>query len=820
MENSAKNISSSGRREVLKGIVGTSVALQLAPISCAGTNKDSFDDLEPIPWKDFIGRQDMVWDKVPKIWEQAPYLGNGMLGVMIFQGTECAANELSIHIARGDYYDNRPPHKGNPNIWINRARLPVGFYRLKSSGNIVSVDWRLDLWNAVLRGRVVTAKGSYQFEAYVHSQYDSFYFEAKSDAGESITLEWQPLEAYSHARKVCERGMKHAETTNTKPQPLYVGFTSTPYEKAPAPTTHEEPLGHFCQQLLFGNCGELITGWNMTQEGSTIKLYGTIQFSVDLNVSLVKARDLLNRTKLDLAKGTYYTGHTKWWNEFYELSYVSLDDAFWEQFYWLQMYKFASATRSDGMFIDVFGPWYQPGFWPMIWTDLNAQLTYWTHLTSNRLSVGESLLNQMDRYTPNLIKNVHPDWQAECLNADTIFPADMNGPCGKKIPDHMVWLLHNYWLHCVYADDAERMKNGLFPLLRRAVNTYLYYIKENPDKTIKDGRIHTFKTWSPEYPNGTGTDINYTLSLIRWSCTTLLDLNREFALNDPLATQWKNLLDNLAPYPVDDNGMKIGRDIPFAEAHRHYSHLLAFYPLCELSPEKEADLLRKSLEHWLKTNLDTGKNHSEALAVTGYTCTGAASMYALLRQGNEALRLLDRLPHSRVSCTTMYSEGNPVIESPFSAATSIHDMFLQSWDKRIRILPAVPDSWRNLQFRSLRAQGGVLVTADRKDGKTIYVKIDSPKKKRRIEFRVEIDKPKFVVINAKGKRSNRAIQQNAEGFFVVELEADSSLRIYSQTDARPSLPIKSNPADANIFGHNKRYEEIIKARMPEDMRKK
>ena len=62
-----------------------------------------------IDWPDFMSRQDMVWDRVPTRWEDGPYLGNGMLGLIMFQNPKSPKNEFELHVSRGDYYDNRPP---------------------------------------------------------------------------------------------------------------------------------------------------------------------------------------------------------------------------------------------------------------------------------------------------------------------------------------------------------------------------------------------------------------------------------------------------------------------------------------------------------------------------------------------------------------------------------------------------------------------------------------------------------------------------------------------------------------------------------------
>jgi hypothetical protein len=79
---------------------------------------------------------------------------------------------------------------------------------------------------------------------------------------------------------------------------------------------------------------------------------------------------------------------------------------------------------------------------------------------------------------------------------------------------------------------------------------------------------------------------------------------------------------------------------------------------------------------------------------------------------------------------TMYTEAGPVIETPLSCAASIHEIVLQSWSMKpfgthIRIFPAVPDSWKDVSFDKLLAEGAFEVSAARRDGKTKFVQIKS-----------------------------------------------------------------------------------------------
>ncbi len=252
----------------------------------------------------------------------------------------------------------------------------------------------------------------------------------------------------------------------------------------------------------------------------------------------------------------------------------------------------------------------------------------------------------------------------------------------------------------------------LFPLLKRAVNYYFHFATRD-----SAGTLHLPRTFSPEYKHGKGPDANFELALLRWGCKTLLESAERLGIDDPLLPKWKDLLETLAEFPVNENGYMIAAGVPFARRHRHYSHLLMLYPLYLVNADQEGaeELAMKSVEHWQSF----GARH-------GYALTGASSMASAFGRGNDALEYLDQLkPH--LSATTMYSEagGAPVIETPLSGAQSIHDMIIQSWGNTIRVFPAAPYEWADIVFHDLRAQGAFLVSARRAAGKTQFVRVKS-----------------------------------------------------------------------------------------------
>jgi hypothetical protein len=775
---------------------------QILAVAFVALSSVAVADTSLIDYSQFLGQHDMLWDRTPNRWELAPYTGNGNVGFLFYQAQGSAGNVISIYVGLHDYYDHREQYQGQDLLWIYRGRLPLGHFQLKSQGDIIDADLRLDLWNAEMTGVITTTKGTYRVRGLSHSLEDVIYFETDAD-GESVEITWHPDEPFSSVRKVLDAG------GGPKAGGLWKAMREAPYPLAPDPVWSEVDGMQFCLQELYQHRGETTVGWELGGDATGKQsLIVSIYHSFPENNSLQQVRDNLLRARDLLANQTFFTTHQQWWHDYYPQSFLTINDVEKEAFYWIQMYKLGSAMREQGPILDLMGPWYHKTFWPMVWGDLNVQLIYWTHLTANRMSVGESLGNNIDKYAGNLAKNGPSHW-TDSANIATLFPQDMDAHVGAVVPDMLAWILHNYWLHCEFAGDRERMRDGVFPVLRQTVNSYRHYLRENPLPS-EDGTIHIKHSWSPEYPGGRGQDINFTIGLIRWSCQTLLDINQEFALQDPLATEWQYILDHLVDYQIDENGLRIGKDIPFDKPHRHYSHLLPFYPLALITPERSVDaqLLRTTLDHWLDVSFN-GENEAAAMPVTGYTATGAASMYAWLGDADQAYRYLDCLiQHDHVSPTTMYAEGNPVIESPLSFATSVHDMLLQSWGGKIRVFPATPDRWADAAFQDLRAQGAFLVSSKKVAGVTQFVSVKSEVGSRCI-IQPGIANPKIIINGTLA--TTEQFKVLSDGFYEIKLKqgdvAIMSLRDCADMDLSiQPLPVPA--AERNLFGLSQKTERL------------
>jgi alpha-L-fucosidase 2 len=750
-----------------------------------------------VDYEAFLSRHDMTWNRLPNRWEVAPYTGNGNVGFLFYQANGSAKNVISIHAGRHDYYDQRLPHKGDQMLWIYRGRLPLGRFDLESKGDITGVDLRMELWNAELIGTINTTEGSYAIRGFTHSDTDVIYFETDATDGETVKITWRPEVPYSSVRKTLDSGGGPKGGT-------WDEMRNAPYPLPPEATQSEEDGLQFCFQPLYQHRGETTTGWGTSGDASGKQVFlASVHHSFPAKNSRGIVKDNLLEARKSLKTRAFVSTHRKWWHDYYPLSFLSFNDPEKEAFYWIQMYKLGSAMRENGPILDLMGPWYQPTFWPMVWGDLNVQLTYWTHLTANRMAVGESLPNNLDKYAKNLAKNVPARWKESAAIA-ACFPQDCLAYDHGKTPDMLAWILHNYWLHCEYAGDRGRMRDGLFPLLKKNVNGYLNYLKENPVPS-DDGTIHIRQSWSPEYPGGTGQDINFTIGLLRWACQTLLDINAEHSLNDPLADEWRNVVDHLVAFQVDENGLRIGKDIPFDRSHRHYSHLLGFYPLFVIAPDstEDAAMLRRSVDHWLDVTMNEKGEQDGTQKVCGYTATGAASMYACLGDAKKAAEFLEFfIDYEKMSPTTMLGEPFPVIEGPLSLVTSIHDTLLQSWGGKIRVFPAVPEAWADAVFYQLRTQGAFLVSAKRKGGVTQFVSVESLAGAPCL-VKTDIPSPKITINGKKGKSGR--VQQTDDGFYKVALNKGETVTFVSVKLKEADLsiaPIPVSDADRNLFGLN------------------
>jgi alpha-L-fucosidase 2 len=176
----------------------------------------------------------------------------------------------------------------------------------------------------------------------------------------------------------------------------------------------------------------------------------------------------------------------------------------------------------------------------------------------------------------------------------------------------------------------------------------------------------------------------------------------------------------------------VALDYPLPVSHRHFSHLMAIHPLGLIRWEKG---LKDQ-----KTILGA-INELDRLGTawwTGYSFSWLGCLAARARQGERAEKALEIFSEAFCLRNSFHCNGDQTqkgysnfryrpftLEGNFAAAAALQEMLLQSYSGAIRIFPATPESWQDLSFKTLRAEGAFLVSAEREGGETKRVEIFS-----------------------------------------------------------------------------------------------
>jgi len=708
--------------------------------------------------EEYMKNHVLIWEQLPMQWNEGAFVGNGLTGMMVY--VDSISNTVVFHLGRPDVTDHRkaPDRKTSMGVTgatriLDYCRLDVGKMLLYPKGKILSGTFYLDIYNGELTGNLTTDKGNLTFCAYTPNDKEVNIVEVSS----SLPYFWKGISGSARSPRVhVFPELKEKAGYVDNPKPI---------------VTESSKEGSWVQPLLAG--GDYATYWKEVQDNkSRSVLYVSTANEVPASdVSLAKATATV--------KAAYTATHAalrkemrNWWNKFHQHSFISIPDKKLENFYFIQMYKLGTCSHPKGVAMDLFGPFYKLSPWPSYWWNLNIQLTYMPVYPANRLEQGVNYQRLLDEFLSPLVEATSP----------------------YKMGD-FAWALQNYYLYLRYSGtDWKEIKLQFTPKALDVLRAFEKVMERKGDI------YHLIQVESPEYE---GTKLydnsHYGLASLRWLLETLILCHDKTTSTHPEYAYWQEVLAHLHSYPINENGMMIAPDVPLAKSHRHYSHLLAFYPLRLLTPDVPANrgILEKSIDHWI--SIDDGKE------LTGYSYTGAASLYAYLGDGRKAYQMLDHFLNKPIGISlllpnTFYAEvdgRNVVIETPLSAATAMAEMLVQSWGDVIRVFPAIPADWETCAFHDLRAEGAFVVSAQRKEGATRWVSIHSEK-----GLPCCVYLPGWKAVHQISKGKTIPVQSLGNDIYQLKLEAGETVVLAPEpsTDYTLELVNASNESDRNFYG--------------------
>ncbi len=762
------------RRIFLKQSAGATFAAMVVPASFIAPEESSRVRTH-LNWKEMMRNHDLLWKKIPTGMTEAPHLGNGLIGSMIW--TE--ENRIRLQVFRTDVHDHADETYG----WTaySRPRYQIGYFLLKPKGEILNCDLRLDIYHAELAGSILTSRGSLKIEHFVHRHDDVIYTGLEATGSEEISgWEWHPFEAKG------SRGGNPGDKS--------YGQAYAPYKQLKNPAHRVEKQNEInigIQDLTAG--GDYSTAWKEEQlaKNSTTLLV-TIKNSFPGKTSAVEAVEAINRVRGKIEKGLKHwkEEHRTWWHDYYPESFIAFPDTVGQTFYWNNVYRLACCTRPGANYIDTPGMWNSGGPWPYSTHDFNTQTAHFPVYTANRLHLGEALTESLYRNRDNLTDNVVPaEWQDDSALLPLATAFDLKGKRDgdgryREMVGCLPWLLNNCWLHYRYSMDREILRSTVFPLLRRSVNLYRHLLI-----TGADGKLHLPPTFSPE--SGNYSDCNFDLALLKWGCIRLTEICRILKIDDPRLPEWDRIRLQLVDFSTDENGYMLGNGHPAPKDHQHMSHLMMIYPLYldNIDNTSDPDRLERSVRYFQPATMPKmGASQSSPAA-------------AALGLGDLALQRMNDIIYRDVKDEKLGKNGiyylsTPCIETSLSYNTCVQDMLLQSWGNRIRVFPALPDSWKEVSFHNLRTEGAFIISARRVNGLTSFVSIKSLAGEPCVICPAMEGKPRIH------SKYNTQVEELTQGFYRIDIRKGEEIILY-QGERKPDFTIEApafDPGSVNHFG--------------------
>lgn len=514
----------------------------------------------------------------------------------------------------------------------------------------------------------------------------------------------------------------------------------------------------------------------------------------DLNPA-AEARNLIeqasSRSMEDLR-----TEHQKWWHEFWSRTYVDLssDDGQaqraqrWRD---LHLYHMASSSRGElppkwnGSLFVTTGDKRDWGSQYWVWT---TEMLYFPLLAADAIDLTDPFFNMYVRQLPHCEIAARQRWgiagayfpETTAFDGPKVLPDDVaiefqdvflgRKPLAEMSPparqlcqfdcqlnvvtqppagSRMSWISHvassgselaiHAWWRYRHTGDREWLRSHAYPLLRGTVEFYRHLVKKEAD-----GRYHLSGTHAHEDFWGVKDSI-MDLAAIRGTAPLAIRASEILDMDAELRGQWKELLKNLAPYPLGSDpqakalkGGALADDLWAAGylGEVDGQHNPEDVWLTPVFPFEDCTLETRdaTTDRIVQTLLSRAPRHQSILAGAG-TNTAIRSPIAAIRagRGEELPQILDRY----AAAFAPLSNGTSLFEGPTAASvehlglltTTLQDALLQSVSSRpsepevIRVFPAWPAHWK-ASFRLL-ARGGFLVSSKFDKGTVQVVEVES-----------------------------------------------------------------------------------------------
>ena len=404
-------------------------------------------------------------------------------------------------------------------------------------------------------------------------------------------------------------------------------------------------------------------------------------------------------------------------------------------------YLLIACSRPGGLPATLQGLWNKdmtPPWDGKFTVNINTEMNYWPAENCNLSPCHEPLFALIRRMVPNGRKTAREMYGCRgfvChhntdINGDTA-PQDLWIP-GTYWVMGAAWLCTHQWTHYQYTRDVEFLKEQ-FPVMCEAALFFLDFLVEDGPYLVTCPSVSPENTYimpgGEKGANGIGVTMdNQILRDLFGQCLEAYRVLTESGNCDESVGQMlkeaeiadlpgfirqiEAVRQRLIPTRISERGTILEWREDYEEwepGHRHISHLYGLHPSEQITVDDTPELARAARET-LEQRLSHGGGH------TGWSRAWIINHYARLWDGNTAYRHIEQLLGNS-TYPNLFDRHPPFqIDGNFGAAAAMAEMLVQSNSRRVVLLPALPDVWKNGRVRGLRIQGNASIDISWQEG--------------------------------------------------------------------------------------------------------
>ena len=387
-------------------------------------------------------------------------------------------------------------------------------------------------------------------------------------------------------------------------------------------------------------------------------------------------------------------------------------------------YLLQSSSREDSMPANLQGKWndkFDPSWGSKYTININTEMNYWPAEVCNLGETVDALYHLLMRMQSNGQDTAHKMYGTNGFVAhhNTDIWADtqpIDGVPSGIWPMGAAWLTLSLWDHYEYSGDVTYLRERAYPLMRNAAEFLL-------NNLFDDGKGHLVSgpSLSPENRYFTADhqkasldlsptmDVEITTALFK----RVMDAATKLNVDGPLVQELQAALKKLQPLQVGRFGQLQEWRNDYEEAepgHRHLSHLFAVYPSNEINSSTP--------ELWKAARVSLERRLANGGGGTGWSRAWVVCLWATFGEGDKADDSL-RVLYSKSTWPNLFDLHPPEIfqiDGNLGATAGIARMLIDRSNGVLRLLPALPAAWKEGRVTGLRAQGGLTVDMEWKNG--------------------------------------------------------------------------------------------------------